>query len=154
MDRRSRGHPSPGHEELAEVASGCACRNLRQAARAVTQLYDETLRPSGLRITQFTLLVAVAVSEPVPITRLADALSLDRTTLARDLKPLAERGLVEITAGEDRRMRVVRLTAQGREAIGRAYPLWQRAQAHIMEESPWPVLAAGLKEVAAQALAT
>ena len=120
----------------------------------MTQLYDETLRPSGLRITQFTLLVAVAVSEPVPITRLADALALDRTTLARDLKPLTERGLAEVAAGDDRRTRVVRLTGQGRDAIGRAYPLWQRAQARIVEGSPWQVLAGGLEEVAALALAT
>jgi DNA-binding MarR family transcriptional regulator len=119
----------------------------------VTQLYDETLRPSGLRITQFTLLVAVAIREPVLITHLAATLALDRTTLARDLKPLTERGLVEITAGEDRRTRLVRLTREGREAIGRAYPLWQRAQAQIVEGSPWPVLADGLEEVAAQALA-
>ena len=86
-----------GRSELVEVADGCACKNLRRSARAVTRLYDEALRPSGLRITQFTLLVAVALSEPVPITRLADALDLDRTTLARDLKPLTERGLLEIT---------------------------------------------------------
>ncbi len=144
----------PGRSELAEVAAGCACRNVRRTARAVTQLYDETLRPSGLRITQFTLLVAVAVSEPVPITRLADALALDRTTLARDLKPLTERGLAEVAAGDDRRTRVVRLTGQGRDAIGRAYPLWQRAQARIVEGSPWQVLAGGLEEVAALALAT
>ena len=136
------------------MAAGCACRNVRQATRAVTQFYDEVLRPSGLRITQFTLLVGVAVGEPVPITRLADALALDRTTLARDLKPLTERGLVEIAAGDDRRTRVVRLTRQGRDAIGRAYPLWQRAQARIVEESPWPVLAGGLREVAAVALAS
>jgi DNA-binding MarR family transcriptional regulator len=140
---------------LAEVAAGCACRNLRRTTRAVTQLYDETLRPSGLRITQFTLLVAVGLSEPVPITRLADALSLDRTTLARDLKPLTKQGLVKITTGADRRMRKVRLTRQGREAIGRAYPLWQQAQARIVEGSGpdrWPAMAAGLEEVAALAL--
>jgi DNA-binding MarR family transcriptional regulator len=142
---------TPGRSELAEVADGCACKNLRRTARAVTQLYDETLRPSGLRITQFTLLVAVAIGEPVPITRLADALSLDRTTLARDLKPLTDRGLIEITAGNDRRTRVVRLTGQGRDALGRAYPLWQSAQARIVEETPWPLLTAGLQEVAAAA---
>jgi DNA-binding MarR family transcriptional regulator len=149
MDTRT-----PGRAELAEVAAGCACRNLRRTARAVTRLYDETLRPSGLRITQFTLLVAVGLSEPVPITRLADALDLDRTTLARDLKPLTEHGLVEITAGEDRRMRVVRLTSQGREAVGRAYPLWQRAQARIVEGSGpdrWQAVASRLEEVAALA---
>ena len=145
---------SPGRAELAEVAAGCACRNLRRTARAVTQLYDQALRPSGLRITQYTLLVAVALSEPVPITRLADALDLDRTTLARDLKPLTERGLVQIAAGEDRRMRRVRLTPQGRAAMERAYPLWQRAQARIVEGSGperWRAVAGGLEEVAALA---
>jgi DNA-binding MarR family transcriptional regulator len=140
-----------GRSELAEVADGCACKQLRRSARAVTQLYDEALRPSGLRITQFTLLVGVAIGEPVPITRLADALSLDRTTLARDLRPLTDRGLVEIRTGDDRRTRVVRLTGQGRDALGRAYPLWRSAQARIVEHSPWPVLAAGLQEVAATA---
>jgi DNA-binding MarR family transcriptional regulator len=146
------GGRTPTRSELGEVATGCACRSLRRTARAVTQLYDETLRPSGLRITQFTLLVAVALREPVPITRLADTLALDRTTLARDLKPLTERGLVGVAAGEDRRTREVRLTRHGRDAIGRAYPLWQRAQARIVEGSPWPVLSDGLQEVAAAAL--
>ena len=140
--------------ELAEVAADCACRRLRRTARAVTQRYDETLRPSGLRITQFTLLVAVALTEPVRIAQLADTVDLDRTTLARDLKPLTERGLVEVAAGDDRRTRVVRLTGQGRAAIGRAYPLWQRAQAQVFDGSPWPGLAGGLEEVAARALAT
>lgn len=144
----------PARAELAEVAADCACRRLRQTARAVTQLYDEALRPAGLRITQFTLLVAVALSEPVRITQLADTLALDRTTLARDLKPLTGQGLVEVAAGDDRRTRVVRLTGQGRAAIGRAYPLWRRAQAQVVDGSPWPGLAGGLEEVAARALVT
>jgi DNA-binding MarR family transcriptional regulator len=146
---------TPGRTELTEIATGCACRNLRRTARAVTQLYDDTLRPSRLRITQFTLLVAVALSEPVPITRLADALDLDRTTLARDLRPLTERGLLEITAGEDKRTRMVRLTVQGREAIARAYPLWRQAQARLVQGSEadrWQLVAGGLEEVAALAL--
>jgi DNA-binding MarR family transcriptional regulator len=146
--------PTVTTAELAEVATGCACRSLRRTARAVTQLYDDTLRPAGLRITQFTLLVAVALSEPVRMTRLADALDLDRTTLARDLKPLTGRGLVEVAAGDDRRTRVVRLTGQGRAAVARAYPLWRQAQARLVEGSPWPGLAGGLEEVAARALAT
>ena len=149
------GRQAPGRTELTEIATGCACRNLRRTARAVTQLYDDTLRPSGLRITQFTLLVAVGLSEPVPITRLADALDLDRTTLARDLRPLTERGLLEITTGEDKRTRMVRLTGQGREAIARAYPLWRQAQARIVQGSEadrWQLVAGGLEEVAALAL--
>jgi DNA-binding MarR family transcriptional regulator len=150
MDRQA-----PGRAELTEVAAGCACRNLRRTARAVTRHYDDTLRPSGLRITQFSLLVAVALSEPVPIIRLADALDLDRTTLARDLKPLTEQGLLEISAGEDKRTRMVRLTVQGREAIARAYPLWRQAQARIVQGSAadrWQLVTGGLEEVAALAL--
>jgi DNA-binding MarR family transcriptional regulator len=142
------------HAELAEVAADCACRRLRRTARAVTQRYDETLRPAGLRITQFTLLVAVALTEPVRIAQLADTVDLDRTTLARDLKPLTDRGLVEVAAGDDRRTRVVRLTGQGRAAIARAYPLWRQAQARVVDGSPWPGLAGGLEEVVARALAT
>jgi DNA-binding MarR family transcriptional regulator len=153
MDRGA----APRRAELVEVATGCACRNLRRTARAVTQLYDDALRPSGLRITQFTLLVAVALGEPTPITRLADALDLDRTTLARDLKPLTERGLLEIAAGEDKRTRMVRLTGEGREAITRAYPLWQEAQARIVQGSGpnrWQTLAGALQEVVALARAS
>ena len=72
-----------------------------------------------------------------------------------DLKPLTEQGLLELTAGEDKRTRMVRLTVQGREAIARAYPLWRQAQAPIVQGSGadrWQLVAGGLAEVAALAL--
>jgi DNA-binding transcriptional ArsR family regulator len=104
-------HPDPA--TLAEISTHCACFNLRRAARAVTQLYDHTLAPSGLRATQVTLLVALAKAGPVPFTRLASALGMDRTTLTRNLAPLERDGFVTQSPGADRRVKLVRITDAG-----------------------------------------
>ena len=120
-------------EDLAQIPGTCANYNLRRADRVITQLYDETLRPSGLKSTQFTLLTAVRLKEPIAINCLAGALFMDRTTLTRNLRPLQKEGWVVIAPGQDRRVREVSLTADGRQVLDRAYPLWQQAQAHIAE---------------------
>ena len=109
----------------------CACFNLRKAARAVTQLYDEVLAPSGLRGTQFSVLSVISAAGPATMTDLADTLAMDRTTLTRNLKPLLDRGLVERGEGEDRRQRPIAITPAGRDALGQALPLWKKAQARI-----------------------
>lgn len=117
-----------------EVArQNCANANLRRATRAVTQLYDQILAPCGLQITQFTLLVACAVRGSVPLTTLADALVMDRTTLARNLKPLERQGLIKISEGKDRRVRLVALKERGYVALTAALPLWQKAQTQVEE---------------------
>ena len=84
------------------VAWHCTCFNVRRAARAVTQFYDDIMAPSGIKATQFTMLGAVAMMGPASVTRLAEHLALDRTTLTRNLKGLADLGLIEISAGKDR----------------------------------------------------
>jgi DNA-binding MarR family transcriptional regulator len=109
----------------------CACLNIRKAARAVTQLYDDVLRPSGLRNTQLALLMLLRGHGSMSITRLADAAMTDRTTLTRNLALLEERKLVRIVPGEDARVRVAELTDAGDEAIDEAFPLWEKAQALI-----------------------
>jgi DNA-binding MarR family transcriptional regulator len=111
----------------------CACFSLRKAARAVTQLYDDTLRPSGLRATQFSVLQHLASERPFTMSALADVLVTDRTTLTRNLKPLIERGLVKTEVGDDRRQRTVTITDEGEIALGRALPLWRQAQARIVD---------------------
>ncbi len=110
------------------VAWHCTCFNVRRASRAVTQFYDDIMAPSGIKATQFTMLGAVALMGPASVTRLAAHLALDRTTLTRNLKVLADQGLVSIAAGEDKRERVVSLTDDGRTAIDRATPVWHEAQ--------------------------
>ncbi len=120
-------------QDIARVPGTCASFNLRRADRVVTQLYDEKLRPAGLKSTQFTLLTAIRLKEPVTIRQLADGLVMDRTTLTRNLRPLAKEGMISIVPGKDRRVREVSSTAAGRGALERAYPLWQEAQALIAE---------------------
>lgn len=109
----------------------CTCANLRKAARVVTQAFDAALQPSGLKATQFTLLATLAAEGDVPLTQLAEALVMDRTTLTRNLKPLIRDGLVRIDHEHDRRVRKVVLTGPGRTALETARPHWEQAQARI-----------------------
>ncbi len=114
-------------------AAICACLNIRKAARAVTSLYDMVLRPAtGLRSTQASLLMAIATAGTPTISRLAEYLVMDRTTLARDLKPLEDQGLLRITSGGDRRTRQLQLTDAGREKLHEIIPLWEQAQTKII----------------------
>jgi len=118
----------------------CTCANLRKAARSVTQAYDAALQPTGLKATQFTLLATLAKRGDGPLTRLADALVMDRTTLTRNLKPLIQRGLIRIEHEEDQRVRKVSLTATGRNLFESALPQWQQIQSRILEglgENRW-----------------
>ncbi len=135
--------------ELADCPN-CACFNLRKATRAVTQLYDEMLRPTGLRATQFSLLVAAEMLGPITVTRLAEMGVIDRTTLTRNFKPLEKRGLIEVVLGKDRRTHMVSLTGRGKEALAKALPLWKKAQARVVKElgrQRWNSLQANLLEV-------
>ena len=119
--------------QYAEVVAYCTCFNLRKASRCVTQIFDEVLQPTGLRITQLTLLVAIALVGEITITHLANELVMDRTTLTRNLKPLVKQGLLTTVTGKDRRTRIVTLTDAGRKALNQALPLWQKAQSLIIE---------------------
>jgi DNA-binding MarR family transcriptional regulator len=109
-------------------ATRCACFSLRKAARAVTQRYDDALRPAGLRTTQFSLLALLRLAGRVPMTRLAEEAVMDRTTLARNLKVLQRGGLVRVLPGADARVREVEITRTGVTKLEEAFPLWQRAQ--------------------------
>jgi DNA-binding MarR family transcriptional regulator len=111
--------------------SVCVCANLRRAARAMTALYDDALAASGIKITQFSLLRAVERNEPASVSALSEDLDLDRTTLTRNLNPLQRDRLIELSAGSDRRVTEVRLTAKGHKALAKALPLWQKAQADV-----------------------
>ena len=94
-----------------EIGRTCACFKVRKAARAITKLYEEVLRPSGLRATQFSLLMATRVMGPVTVLNLSQVTVMDRTTLTRNLQILKKRGLITIKPGEDRREREINLTA-------------------------------------------
>ena len=111
--------------------TNCTCFGLRKAARAVTQMYDQALKPSGLRTTQFSLLAVTERAGPRRMAEIAELLVMDRTTLTRNLKPLLDQGLLERVAGADRRRRPIAITAKGRAALAQALPYWREAQMHM-----------------------
>jgi DNA-binding MarR family transcriptional regulator len=130
-----------------EMVSECACTNFRKASRAVTMLFDETLAPCGLRSTQLAILVAIGLGEPSSLARLARELVMDSSTLARNLKPLEQRGLIAKTAVGDRRRRAIALTAEGQAVVDRALPLWAEAQRRFVGQfgaERWPQLRSDL----------
>lgn len=109
----------------------CTCFRMRGAARRVTQIYSRHLAPTGLKISQFSLLGFVAARGPVSITELSEMLSTDRTTLTRNLRPLLSSGIIERAAAGDRRRRELVATAAGRALFKRALPLWVEAEQEV-----------------------
>ena len=115
-----------------QLAAACTCTHVRKAARVITQFYDTLLEPSGLRITQFIVLVPTALFAQDTVMQLAEKLAMDRSALAHTLRSLEVQGLVTVVPGSDRRTRVVRLTEQGRQAVLRTVPYWRQAQEQMM----------------------
>jgi DNA-binding MarR family transcriptional regulator len=118
--------------EPAEVV--CVCATARMAARALTRVYDHALEPAGIRTSQFSILARLLEEGPLPLTRLAGRLAMDRTTLARDLRPLERRGLVAVSIGSDRRVRMADLTPAGRRLVDDVRPLWKQVQRDVRSE--------------------
>ncbi|MBD1916118.1 MULTISPECIES: MarR family winged helix-turn-helix transcriptional regulator [Cyanophyceae] len=136
--------------EVSQVPATCMGMHVRRASRIVTQVYDSALRPVGLGVNQFMLLAAVHLMESVAITHLAQELFTDQTTLTRNLKLLEKRGLVAINSGEDRRVKLVSLTAEGQLILTQAIPLWEQAQATVKEhlgQQNWQTLLSLLSEM-------
>jgi DNA-binding MarR family transcriptional regulator len=120
----------------------CYCTQSRRIARALTDAYDQALAPSGLKVTQFSVLRMVARLESPTISALAEATGLDRSTLGRNLKVLQKDGWASLSAGDDERTRVVSLTKAGNLAVQRAVPMWARAQAELRAKLPPALLKA------------
>ena len=112
----------------------CACSNVRRAARAVTQLFDAELKPTGIRSTQFVLLVAIAELAPISLGRLAQILVIDRTTLSRSLRLMEKHDLVALAVRSTMRRRFVTLLPKGRNVLARSMPFWTDAQRRFVEK--------------------
>lgn len=111
----------------------CACFNFRKAARALTQLYDTALQASGIRATQFALLVGIAKCEPVAIGRLGRLLILDRTTLSRSLRLLRAHRWINISERAEMRQRFVTMSPVGWQALARSIPHWRETQRLLLD---------------------
>jgi DNA-binding MarR family transcriptional regulator len=115
------------------AAETCACSNFRKASRAVTQMFDQALQPSGLRSTQLIILLEIAIAHSPTVPQLARRLVMDPSTLSRNLKLITEQGWIKSADGK-RRSQAVRLTRRGLKAVQKAVPLWERAQNSFAKE--------------------
>jgi DNA-binding MarR family transcriptional regulator len=113
--------------------SQCNCMNIRRAAHGVTQFYEKVLQPCGLTVPQLGLLNCIQMADHSTINQLAKSLRIDRTTLNRNMKPLAEAGFIAVYSGQDSRTRQVVLTQSGKETLEKGLVLWAEAQASLKE---------------------
>lgn len=110
----------------------CVCLAVRTAARRITQGYDAALAGTGLRVTQFSLLVMAHHLGAPSMKRLAQMLNSDPTTITRNVQGLAKRRLLTLSPGRDLRERKVTLTEKGEAILLRALPNWRAAQSDVV----------------------
>lgn len=127
----------------------CTCSELRRAARAVTLLYDNAFKSSGLLSTQLGVLHVIYKSDSIRISHLAKELGMDRTTLTRNLSVLEKQGFIKISSGKDNRTRIVTITNKGCTTATKAIPLWNDVQRKVkqrMGETLWNELMDNLSQ--------
>jgi DNA-binding MarR family transcriptional regulator len=114
------------------ASQDCNCFAVRAAARHVTQLYDQFLVPTGLRVTQFSILAKLKRRGPLTVNALADDMVMDRTTLGRNIQPLERDGLIRIEPSpSDRRAKEIHLTKAGEKRLLAGREGWVKAQARF-----------------------
>jgi DNA-binding MarR family transcriptional regulator len=132
----------------------CGCATLRRAARAVTQLYDEALRPLDMRITEFTILQVLDRVGTITHGTMAEVLAMDSTTLSRTLKLVERGGGIAAVPGKDRRERHYQITRKGKKQLERALPAWEEVQRRLqkaMGPAGWAQLVAASDQAAGAA---
>jgi DNA-binding MarR family transcriptional regulator len=112
----------------------CMCASFRRASRALTQLYGDALRPTGLRATQFTILQALSLAGEVTQGDLGRILAMDSTTLTRTLNIMGRHGWIAKRRGEDRREWRMRLSKAGETQFKQALPHWEKVQTRLRRQ--------------------
>ena len=110
------------------IARNCIAVRLRLLNRVVTNLYDDALRPLGLKVSQVNIMVVTAKLGLAQPAKVCDILHLDTSTLSRNVERMRAKGWLEVVPGEDARTQPFRLTAQGRRLLERAVPAWEQGQ--------------------------
>jgi DNA-binding MarR family transcriptional regulator len=124
----------------ARIDLPCLCANVRRASRVLTQIYDDAMRPLGLRMTQFSILQTLSLTGPKLQGDLAEFLALDSTSFTRAVQQLRKRGWVKTVPGKDRRERTVSLSERGQAELTRIQPVWEAVQKEVgslLGEEPW-----------------
>src|SRR5947209_16089494 len=118
---------------IDRISRTCIAVRLRLLNRVVTNLYDDALRPLGLKVSQLNILIVTARLGLARPAQVCEILQLDASTLSRNVKPLQAHGWLEVVPAEDARTQPFRLTPQGRRLIEKAVPAWKEAQQQATE---------------------
>src|SRR5579884_1674912 len=118
---------------IDRISGTCIAVRLRLLNRVVTNLYDNALRPLGLKVSQLNILVVTAKLGLAQPAKVCDILQLDPSTLSRNVERMRAKGWLEVVPGEDARTQPFRLTAQGKRLLERAVPAWEQAQQQAEE---------------------
>jgi DNA-binding MarR family transcriptional regulator len=133
----------------------CLCSSFRRTARALSQVYEEAMRPTGLRITQFTILQTLARTGEVKQGRLGEILVMDSTSLTRTLRIMRQQGWIAERRGEDQRERWLKLSKAGETKLKFATATWEKVQARLqakLGESGWKSLMQWTNQVTGMAV--
>jgi DNA-binding MarR family transcriptional regulator len=133
----------------------CLCSSFRRTARALSQVYEEAMRPTGLRITQFTILQTLARTGEVKQGRLGEILAMDSTSLTRTLRIMLQQGWIAERRGEDQRERWLKLSKAGEAKLKFATASWEKVQARLqakLGESGWKSLMQWTNQVTGMAV--
>src|SRR5271169_3072363 len=123
----------PESKSIDTISKTCIAVRLRLLNRVVTNLYDDALRPLGLKVSQLNILVVTAKLGLAQPAKVCDILQLDTSTLSRNVDRMRAKSWLEVVPGEDARTQPFRLTAQGKRLIEKAVPAWEEAQRQSKE---------------------
>ena len=116
----------------ARTDTPCVCAALRKATRVITRMYDRNLSPSGLRVTQYSLLANIMRNPGISVSNLAKLLAMEQTTTTRNLQVLHKAGLIRLRQEpNDQRAKTIQISKNGRKAFEKARPLWLKAQREV-----------------------
>lgn len=121
--------------EIESILQACACANLRTVSRSLTQLYNQLLQPTGLKITQYYMLVNIYQYKKLSISQLSEVMMIDQTTMTRNVNVLTKHHFVHVEKNpQDSRTKFVSLTKLGMEKLFEATPIWMKVQEKIESE--------------------
>lgn len=123
----------PSKTTIDDIAGKCIAVRLRMLNRVVTNIYDDALRPLGLKVSQMNILVAAAKMGTARPAEVCEQLHLDVSTLSRNVDRMKARGWLEVVPDEDGRSQPFRLTSQGRRLLEKAVPSWEEAQERVKQ---------------------
>lgn len=144
-------------ESMAAVPRPCACTTVRRVSRILARIFDVALESAGLNVTQLAVLRAIERHPNEPLTRVAEDLCMDRTSLYRSITPMLRDGWLKIVSGPDARSRVAEFTAKGRRVLAAADRPWGKLQTEVIARfgpENWASLVSELQRLAACAQTT